>query len=386
MSLLTNKIQTIMAGTNQLVCVDDFEKKAEQLLPKFAFDYYAGGADDQQTLQDNKEAFTRFRLRPRLMRDVSNRDMSTTILGHHLPHPIAIGPSAFHKMAHPDGEIATVKGAAMTSTPMCVGGSGSNVTLEDLAEAVKESTTPLWIQFYIYRDRQINERLIKRAEKAGYKALFVTVDLPYQGKRRLDIRNQFNLPSNLGFANIAGELESQQLYTKGKGSGIENFINTQFDPSVTWEDIKWLRSITRLPIVLKGILTAEDAKEAVKYGVNGILVSNHGGRQLDGVLATIDALSEVVEAVRGSSVEVYLDGGVRKGTDILKALALGAKAVFVARPVIWGLACDGQEGVKKVLDILKDEFGLAMALSGCTTIEDISRDILQRQSQYTSRL
>ncbi|XP_072032432.1 2-Hydroxyacid oxidase 1-like [Amphiura filiformis] len=374
------------AGTNQLVCLDDYEKKAEQLLPKFAFDFYAGGADDQQTLQDNKEAFKRFRLRPRLMRDVSNRDMSTTILGHHLPHPIAIGPSSFHKMAHPDGEIATVKGAAMTSTPMCVAGSGSNVTLEDLAEAVKDSTTPLWIQFYIYKDRQINERLIKRAEKAGYEALFVTVDLPCIGKRRSDIRNQFNMPSNLGFANIAGELESQQLYTKGKGSGLENFINTQIDPSVTWEDIKWLRRITKLPIVLKGILTAEDARETVKYGVNGILVSNHGGRQLDGVLATIDVLSEVVEAVRESNVEVYLDGGVRKGTDILKALALGAKAVFIARPVIWGLACNGQEGVKRVLDILKDELSLAMALSGCTSIEDISRDILQRQSQYTARL
>ncbi|XP_072032433.1 2-Hydroxyacid oxidase 1-like [Amphiura filiformis] len=374
------------AGTNQLVCLDDYEKKAEQLLPKFAYDHCVGGADDQQTLQDNKEAFTRFQLRPRLMRDVSNRDMSTTILGHHLPHPIAIGPSSFHKMVHPDGEIATVKGAAMTSTPICIGGSTSNVTLEDLAEAVKDSTTPLWIQFYIYKDRQINERLIKRAEKAGYEALFVTVDVPCLGKRRLDIRNQFNLPSNLSAANIAGELEIQQLYTKGKGSGLENFANTQFDPSVTWEDIKWLRSITRLPIVLKGILTAEDAREAVKYGVNGIIVSNHGGRQLDGVLATIDALSEVVEAVRGSNVEVYLDGGVTKGTDVLKALALGAKAVFIARPIMWGLACDGQEGVKKVVDILKDEFSLAMALSGCTSIEDISRDILQRQSQYTARL
>ncbi|XP_072030736.1 2-Hydroxyacid oxidase 1-like [Amphiura filiformis] len=374
------------AGANQLVCVDDYEKKAGQLLPKFAFDFYAGGADDQQTLQDNKEAFTRFRLRPRLMRDVSNRDMSTTILGHHLPHPIAIGPSSFHKMAHPDGEIATVKGAAMTSTPMCVAGSGSNETLENIAEAVKESTTPLWIQFFIYRDRQIYERLIKRAEKAGYRALFITVDLPCTSKRRLDIRNQFNLPSNLSPANIAGELDCQQLYTKGKGSGLANFANTHCDPSVTWEDIKWLRSITRLPIVLKGILTAEDAREAVKYGVNGILVSNHGGRQLDGVLATIDALSEVVEAVRGSNVEVYLDGGVTKGTDVLKALALGAKAVFIARPVLWGLACDGQEGVKKVLDILKDELSLAMALSGCTSIEDISRDILQRQSQYTARL
>lgn len=372
-----------------LICVEDFRKRAQQLLPKPVFDFYQGGADDEQTLKDNRDAFKRYRLRPSLLRDVSRTDLSVTVLGYQLPFPIAIGPSSNHKLAHPDGEIGTAKGASQASAAICVSGSGSNTSLEDISQAVNDSSSPLWIQFYMYKDRDLNVKLIKRAEQAGYKALFVTVDLPVIGNRRSDIRNQFTIPANLGYANLDGLVDHSQLHVETDNRvGLHSLCNDTFDPSFSWEDLRWLRNVTTLPIVLKGILTAEDAKEALRYDVSGIVVSNHGGRQLDGTLATIDALSEVVNAVRGSGVEVFLDGGIRRGTDILKALALGAKAVFIARPTLWGLACGGDQGVAKVINILREELEQAMALSGCTSIAEITSDLIQTQPrpQYSSRL
>lgn len=369
---------------NHLVCLDDFEKEAEKRLSKTAFGFFQGAADDQQTATDNRAAFSRYRLRPRLMRDVSQRDTSVTVLGHRLPSPIAIGPAAFHKLAHPDGEIATVKGAAQASAPFCLACVGSNTKLEDVAEAVADSPMPLWLQMYVLKDRDLTVRLIKRAENAGYQALFVTVDAKVMGTSQLNKR-QFTLPPSMIFANLQDERLTSAMHTQGDSVNLHSFRRI-YDTAFAWKDLKWLRSVTTLPIVLKGILTAEDAREAVKYGVNGIIVSNHGGRHLDGTLATIDALSEVVNAVQGSGIEVFLDGGVRLGTDVLKALALGAKAVFIAKPAVWGLACGGEEGVTKVINLLKDEFDSAMALSGCVTVNDITPDLVQRQTRYISRL
>ncbi|KAG8429992.1 hypothetical protein GDO86_018694, partial [Hymenochirus boettgeri] len=227
-----------------------------------------------------------------------------------------------------------------------------------------------WFQLYVYRDRKLSEHLIRRVESLGFKALVLTVDVPYTGKRRSDIRNNFRLPPHLKVKNFEGVFEGHK--------GPDNYgvpLHT-LDPSVSWKDICWLRSITSLPIVIKGILTKEDAELAVVYGVQGIIVSNHGGRQLDGELATIDALSEIVDVVQGR-IEVYLDGGIRTGSDVLKALAIGAKCVFIGRPIVWGLSYKGEEGVKGVLQILLDEFRLSMALSGCRDISEINRNLIQ---------
>ncbi|KAG6936618.1 hydroxyacid oxidase 1 [Chelydra serpentina] len=237
-------------------------------------------------------------------------------------------------------------------------------TIEEVAQAAPDGLH--WLQLYIYKDREVTRSLVQRAERAGYKGIFVTVDTPLLGKRFDDVRNKFQLPPHLRMKNFdTNDLAFSSERGYGENSGLAVYVAQAIDPSIKWEDIKWLRGLTTLPLVAKGVLRADDAREAVKHGVNGILVSNHGARQLDGVPATIDVLPEIVEAVEGK-VEVFLDGGVRKGTDVLKALALGAKAVFIGRPIIWGLVYQGEEGAKEVLQMLKEEFQLAMALSGET--------------------
>ncbi|XP_072046153.1 2-Hydroxyacid oxidase 2-like [Amphiura filiformis] len=360
------------------ICVNDFRVFAKERLPKVWFEYQDGGADGEQTVEDNVEAFQRLRLRPRVLRDVSNRDLSTTILGTPINCPIAVAPTAYHQMSHPEGEIATAKAAA--GTCMILSSHGSNTHLRDVTAAVSPDSL-LWIQLYLYKDRNVTRLMVKMAEKSGYRALVLTLDSPITGKKLKDSPCVY--PSLLyRLPNIEAEKSKNVVRNIG------------FDMSATWSVIDWLDSITTLPIVVKGILTAEDTREALKHNVAGIIVSNHGGRQLDGVYATIDALPEVVEAARGSNVEIYVDGGVRKGTDVLKALALGARAVFIGRPILWGLAYDvslivsmslcmgihmrwkGASGVKQVLDILKEEFSLAMALTGCRTISDITSDLV----------
>jgi len=284
---------------------------------------------------------------------------------------------------------------------------------QEVPVAKDSPSLPLyWFQLYVYKDRVATEKLIRRVEKAGYKALVITVDTPFLGRRLADVRNVFKLPKHMTMANFETKDSKVTMATildlensaeeaaataakaaEGKGtkvvrqeSSLAAYVVSQIDPTLNWNDIAWVRSITKLPVVVKGVLTEEDAKLAADIGVEGILVSNHGGRQLDGVLATIDALPEVLNAVKGRNVEVYLDGGVRKGTDVLKALALGAKAVFLGRPILWGLAHDGEDGVSLALNLIQQEFELAMALAGCCKISDITRDHVQHGTSARSRL
>jgi (S)-2-hydroxy-acid oxidase len=345
-----------------MFCLSDFEKYARSRLDGNAWGYYSSGANQEQTLRDNEEAFRRYRLRPRMLRDVSTVDMRTRILGQEVSFPVCVGATAMQRMAHTEGELATARAAAGLGTCMLLS-TWSTTSLEDVAHASGSGLR--WFQLYIYRDREVTKNLVLRAERAGYKALAITVDTPVVGRRLADARNRFNLPPHLTLANFSSTLPQSNLSSDGNygGSLLHKYTTEMLDPSLTWEAIDWIRGITRLPILVKGVLTAEDAREAVNHEVQGIVVSNHGARQLDGVAASIDALSEVVSAVQGR-VEVFMDGGVRQGTDVLKALAMGARAVFIGRPVLWGLACGGQNGVEKVLELLRDEFHSAMMLSG----------------------
>ncbi|XP_028842781.1 2-Hydroxyacid oxidase 1 [Denticeps clupeoides] len=357
------------------VCVADFELLAKRALPKSVFDYYFSGADEQETLSDNEAAFSRWRFYPRVLRDVSKVDMTTTVLGQPLSMPICVAPTAMQRMAHPDGEVATIRACGTAGTGMMLS-SWATSTIEEVAEAAPD--TVRWMQLYIYKDRALTQQLVRRAENAGYKGIFVTVDTPYLGKRRNDVRNRFKLPPHLRMSNFTSPdlaFSSEEGY--GEDSGLAVYVAQAIDPTLKWEDIAWLKKITKLPVVVKGVLRAEDAVEALKYGVDGILVSNHGGRQLDGVPPTIDALPEIVEAV-GGRAEVFMDGGIRTGTDVLKALALGAKAVFVGRPALWGLAYGGREGVGEVLQLLREELHLALALTGCRSLKEVDKSILRR--------
>ncbi|NWZ21800.1 HAOX1 oxidase, partial [Asarcornis scutulata] len=374
------------------VCISDFEDYAKKFLPKSVYDYYRSGADDQETLADNVAAFSRWKLYPRVLRDVSVMDLSTSVLGQKISMPICVGATAMQRMAHPDGEMATAKACQAMGTGMMLS-SWATSSIEEVAEAAPDSLR--WLQLYVYKDREVTKSLVKRAERAGYKGIFVTVDTPFLGRRIDDVRNKFQLPPHLRLKNFtSNNLAFSSGKDFGENSGLAVYVAEAIDSSVKWEDIKWLRGLTSLPIVMKGILRADDAKEAVKLGVNGILVSNHGARQLDGVPATvstgasmqqIDVLPEIIEAVEGK-VEVFLDGGVRKGTDVLKALALGAKAVFIGRPLVWGLVYQGEEGAKEVLQMLKEEFRLAMALTGCRSVEEISRTLIRRHDVLLSKI
>ncbi|XP_015930701.2 2-Hydroxyacid oxidase 1 isoform X1 [Parasteatoda tepidariorum] len=369
-----------MATSNSIddfFCIDDFEKFALKSLSKKIGDYYKSGANNEQTLIENKEAFKRLRFRTRSLQNVSKRHLAVTLAGKDVSFPIGIAPTAMQRMAHPDGEIATIKGANHENVIMILS-TLSTTSMEDVAKAAPNSKR--WFQLYIYNERKVTENLVARAEKAGFSALVVTVDTPVFGHRIADSRNRFALPPHLRLANFDTDLSS--LPSSTEESNLNKYVNSLFDPSLTWEDILWLKSITSLPIIVKGVLTAEDAISAVKYGVSGIIVSNHGGRQLDGVPATIEALPEVVRAVAGRC-EVYMDGGVRTGTDVLKALILGAKAVFIGRPILWGLAHSGEKGVIKVLQILKKELDLSMALLGCTNVNDLKPSMVVRQEHYS---
>ncbi|XP_074720533.1 2-Hydroxyacid oxidase 1 isoform X1 [Strix uralensis] len=369
------------------VCIADFEEYAKKFLPKSVYDYYRSGADDQETLADNIAAFSRWKLYPRVLRDVSVMDLSTSVLGQKISMPVCVGATAMQRMAHADGETATAKACQAMGTGMMLS-SWATSSIEEVAEAAPAGLH--WLQLYVYKDREVTKSLVKRAERAGYKGIFVTVDTPFLGRRFDDVRNKFQLPPHLRLKNFSSnDLAFSSGKDFGENSGLAVYVAEAIDASVNWEDIKWLRGLTSLPIVAKGILRADDAKEAVKIGINGILVSNHGARQLDGVPATIDVLPEIVEAVEGKA-EVFLDGGVRKGTDILKALALGAKAVFIGRPLIWGLVYQGEEGAKEVLQMLKEEFRLAMALTasppGCQRVEEIGRTLIRRHQVLFSRI
>jgi (S)-2-hydroxy-acid oxidase len=360
--------------TSEVVNVCEYEELARQKLPKMVFDYYASGAEDQWTLKENRNAFERIRFRPRILIDVTKVDLSTNVLGFNISMPIMVAPTAMQRMAHPDGELATARAVAKHGTIMTL----SSWATSSVEEVASVGPGIRFFQLYVYKDRNVVAQLVRRAERAGFKAIALTVDTPRLGRRESDIKNRFALPKHLTLANFEG-LDLGQM-DKTQDSGLASYVAGQIDRSLSWKDVKWLQTITKLPILVKGVITAEDTKLALQSGAAGIIVSNHGARQLDYVSATISALEEVVQAAAGR-LPVFLDGGVRRGTDVLKALALGASGVFVGRPVVFGLACDGQLGVEKVLQMIRDEFELAMALAGCTKVSDINRSHVQTEAE-----
>ncbi len=353
----------------------DYENNAKRVLSQTTWDYYASGSWDEVTLQDNLDAFGRFKLRPRMLVDVSHRNLQTTILGQPIEFPVLIAPAGFHCLAHPDGELATAKAANQAGTMMILS-TLSTKSIEEVSEmrmALNPNVGQIF-QLYVHRDRELTRSLVERASAAGFCAICLTVDAPLSGKRERDIRNRFTLPPELELANFRGVELPLEGEVGQSESELLTYIQQQVSPAITWADIDWLASISPLPIVVKGILRGDDAVRAIEHGVRAVIVSNHGGRQLDGAISTMDALEEVVTAVDGRC-EVLVDGGIRRGLDVLKALSLGAKAVLVARPVLWGLSVAGAAGVAHILEILRDELDLAMALSGCTCLADIDRDL-----------
>ncbi|KAF3973708.1 hypothetical protein CMV_002885 [Castanea mollissima] len=359
----------IMEG--EPVNVNEFQELARQALPKMYYDFFSGGAEDQHTLKENVEAFRRITFRPRMLVDVSRIDFSTTVLGYNISAPIMIAPTGLHKLAHPEGEIATARAAAASNTIMVLS-SVSSCTIEEVASSCNAIR---FFQIYVCKNRDVAAQLVQRAERNGYKAIVLTVDVPRPGRREADIKNKMIVPP---LKNIEGLVSTE--VDNDEGSILEGFAKGAVDASLCWRDIGWLRSITNLPILIKGVLTREDAIKATEVGVAGIVVSNHGGRQLDYTPATITVLEEVVHAV-GGKVPVFLDGGVRRGTDVFKALALGAQAVLIGRPVVYGLAAKGEYGVRKVIHMLKDELELTMALSGCPSVKDITRSHVRTEHE-----
>lgn len=342
------------------------EEQARVQLPPDIFDYFAGGANDEVSLQQNRRVYDDIMLRYRVLVDVSKRSTKTTLFGYEMPAPIVIAPMAFQCMSHPDGEIATARGASEAGIVMTAS-TFATCAMEDIAKA---ASAPLWFQLYTHRDRARTQDLVQRAEACGFKALVVTADVPELGRRERDERHGFRLPPEYRVANFPDlKVESEH------GSGLQTFVQGLRDGSLSWKDIDWLASITKMPILIKGLVRGDDASIAMEHGARGVIVSNHGGRQLDTAVAPIVALPHVVAAVQGR-IPVMVDGGIRRGTDIIKALALGANAVMLGRPILWGLAVGGQAGVKRVLDLLIAELDLAMALCGVTSTDQVPRDLI----------
>jgi 4-hydroxymandelate oxidase len=351
--------------------LDSLEPLARERLDPMLFDYIAGGAADEWTLAENRVAWSRIQIVPRMLRGVANRSLETSVLGTPVRCPVLVAPMGFHGLCHAEAEEATARATAAEGTIFCAS-TVSNRSLETIAAA---SGGPRWFQLYVYRDRAITRSLVDRAAAAGYSALCLTVDTPMAGDRERDRRNSLRMPAHLELANFPASHTAQHHQGSGKGSSLAQYIAAQWDPSLTWKDVEWLRAVSPLPVVVKGVLDPRDAVLAIEHGAAAVIVSNHGGRQLDSVPAPITMLRAVVDAVAGRA-EVLLDGGVRRGTDVIKALALGARAVLLGRPVLWGLTLDGADGVRAVLQHLSAELDLAMALAGCADVGAITPDRL----------
>jgi L-lactate dehydrogenase (cytochrome) len=378
-----------MSQSGRIHNVEDYRGLAHKRLPRAVIDFIEGGAEDEITISRNRNGFENIHIIPRILTDVSVRNISTTILGTPVSSPIVLCPVGLATLAHPMGEVAagiaaTNKGIISTYS------SSSSWNLEDIAAA---SSGVKWFQLYIWKDRKLTAEIVERARKAGYTALVLTVDVPISARRERDLRNGFTIPprpriNQMGdlfqhFGWFYSQLKSE---ISGHKMSMGNFtpenvgmrtrlkmlevVNELFDPSITWKDVAWLKSIWKGPVVIKGVMTPEDAKLAVKAGVDAIWISNHGGRQLDGVSGTIEVLPEIVKAVKGK-VEIYLDGGVRRGSDIVKAIALGANACMIGRPYMYGLAANGAAGVESIIKILEIEMDATMALMGRPTIASL---------------
>jgi 4-hydroxymandelate oxidase len=344
-----------------------FEPLARRRLSQMAYDYVRSGGADEISMRENRLAFERLRLAPNVLQDVSQVDTRTSLFGTDLEHPILLAPVAYHRLYNAEGELGTARGASAAGAVFVV----SSFTTTAIDEIARNTQLPIWFQLYVQRDRAFTKDMVQRAVAAGSKAVCLTVDTPVLGCRYGQL--SFGLPSNMECVHLRGlDLKSPILGHKAQRGGIYDPL---FDPSFNWRDLEWLRSIAGVPVLLKGVLAAEDGRRAIDYGADGIIVSNHGGRNLDLVPATIDALPRMVEAVAGR-IPVLLDSGVRRGTDVLTALALGAKAVFIGRPYIYGLAIGGARGVERVVNILRDEFQRAMALTGRRSIAEIDPSVL----------
>jgi isopentenyl diphosphate isomerase/L-lactate dehydrogenase-like FMN-dependent dehydrogenase len=347
--------------------VADYERLASESLDPGAHGYFAGGASDERTLRENVAAFSRWRLRPRVLVDVAEVSTGTTVLGEELAMPILVAPVAFQQLAHPDGEAGMARASAAAGTVMCLS-TLATARPREIAAAAPDAR--LWFQLYCFRDRGVTRALLDEAVEAGFRAIALTVDAPRPGRRERDLRSGFRLPAAVSVPSVVEATGARGPISVADVLGL-------VDPALDWSDFEALVGDCSLPILLKGVMTAEDAVLAADRGAAGVIVSNHGGRQLDGVAATVDAVGEVAEAV-GDRVEVLMDGGVRRGTDVLTALALGARAVLVGRPPLWGLATAGEGGARRVLELLRHELELALALCGCPTPESVSRANVQR--------
>jgi len=365
--------------------IADLRRLAWQRLPRVLFDYIDGGAQDEVTLRSNEEDFKHFKLAQRVLRDVSVRDQSVTVLGQKYDLPLILSPTGMTGLFWPNGALEAARAASDAGAGFCLS-SMSTSTVEDIAKVAKY---PTWFQLYVMRDRGMSRELIERARAAGCSALVLTVDLALQGQRDRDVHNGLTIPPTLRVSNLLNfatrpgwvwryltgpKVVPASLVKPGQTTlfTIAGYVNSQFDQSVTWKDIEWAKSIWGGPLALKGILDPKDAKLAVEHGVDAVIVSNHGGRQLDGVRSAISALPDVVDAVAGNA-EVLIDGGVRRGTDVLKAIALGAKACMIGRPYMYGLAAKGRPGVTKALELLRNEIDLALALTGNTSLAGLDR-------------
>ena len=345
----------------------DFEARASEILPRHIWDWIEGAAFDEITARRNRAALDAVALRPRYLCDIRDQDLSTTVLGQKISFPVMLAPAGLQREAHPEGELATARAAGAAGTIMALA-TGSTYSMEEVVHA---AAGPLWFQLY-HHGREMTEMLVCRAEEAGYVAICLTVDVPLRYPKERDVRNKHQRSAGLQRANFVGERAGLGLISGSDEA--RRWDEPGFVP-LAWSELEWLRSLTPLPLVLKGIMSSEDARLCIEHGVDGILVSNHGGRHLDGTISSIEALPEVVDAVQGRA-EIYLDSGIRRGTDVLRTLALGARAVLVGRPIFWGLAVDGEAGVRQVLQLLRQEMDWAMAFCGITTIDAIDRRLV----------
>src|SRR5918994_160220 len=340
----------------------EFEALAKERLPKEEYDYIAGGATDEISVDRNRRAYASWAFRPRVLRDVSALDLSTTVLGTKVNLPVLIAPCGGHRRAHPEGELATHRAATVCGSILAVS-ANSNTSFEDLANA---AAGHLWVQLYPFRNKEITKDWLKRAKANDYKAIVVTLDSQWPPKRERNIRNNYRRHRGVNYPTPGVAAASAPRPAGSEGGS---------DPAATWKDLEWIKSQTGLPVVAKGIMTGEDVELCADIGIDGVIVSNHGGRHLDNTLATVEVVPEAVVAANGK-LEIFLDGGIRRGADVVKALALGAKAVFIGRPLFWGLAVNGEQGVVRVLDILREELEITKTKCGRPTISSIDSSVM----------
>lgn len=348
------------------VNLDEYEELAQGLLPGSLFDFIARGAEDEATLRANRSAFASWSIVPRVLTGVAEPSMATKVLGQEIAWPVLVAPMGLHCLAHPDGERATASAAASTGTIFSLGVAAS-LPMEEIAAISGQ----WWFQTYLLRDRGLSLEIVRRAEAAGAGAILLTVDVPVRGRREADMRNRFELPPGISMPNL--------LPASHDGRALSYFVLTDWDPAITWSDVALLARETTLPVIVKGVLAPDDVRLARSHGARAVVVSNHGGRQLDGAIASLGALPAIVDANQGA-LELYLDGGVRRGSDILKALAIGARAVLLGRPLLYGLAVDGEAGARRVLELLREEMRVAAVLAGISDLTTIDRSFVVRSS------